>query len=326
MTLKFRFRHVLLILILGIVGYAIYFFIQRHRMINLLIPEVKEITLIKADLHADTAFIEVNMIVKNRAPYQMSIDSIICNLSLGGTKIVSVSQYIGLRQESGESDSVKFSVNIPISHTRNKIMSLQNQDSTGIEIEAMIVYSGFMVPFAKSQKIEVPVPPRFRLVKTENLEVKLFKKRVTADFFLELINEGKNLSLDLHDLQYKMTIGNDFTMQGKYHDLSIRPQSSQILKFPANLKMTHPGKTMMKIVRDEDRLPFRVMISGYLDIGKMKRIPVVIFGSGKLEIVNEVKKKAKKKAKREKKREDRQDRREDRKDAREEKREDRRDK
>jgi|GEM_PF-2481175 len=324
MTLKFRFRHVLLILILGIIGYAVYFFIQRHRLMNLVLPEVKEITLIKADIHSDTAFVEVNMIVVNKAPYRMSIDSIICNLSLGGTKLVSVSQYIGLRQESGQSDSVQFSVNIPISHTKNKIMSLQNQDSIGLQLEAMIVYSGFMVPFAKSQKIEVPIPPKFRLVKTENLEVKLFKKRVTADFYLELINEGKNLSLDLHDIQYEMKIGDDFTTKGKYHDLSVRPQSSQILKFPANVKMTHPGKTIMKIMRDEDRLPFRVMISGYLDIGKMKRIPVVIFGSGKMEIVNEVKKKAKKKAKREQRKEERQEKREDRKDAREEKREDRR--
>lgn len=324
MTLKFRFRHVLLILILGIIGYAIYFFIQRHRLMNLVLPEVKEITLIKADIHSDTAFIEVNMIVLNKAPYHMSIDTIICNLSLGGTKLVSVSQYIGLRQESGQSDSVRFSVNIPISHTRDKILSLQNQDSTGLELEAIIVYSGFMVPFAKSKQIEVPVPPRFKVIKTEKKEFRLFKKDVKVDLFLAIINEGKNLSLDIHDLQYKMTIGNDLKTQGRLgKDISIRPQSSQVIRFPLDIDMKHPLSTIFKIMGDNDRVPFKMELSGYMDAGKMKRIPVVIFASGNMEIVNEQKKKAQKKSERKRKKEKRQDERQEKKEDRQDKREDR---
>ena len=57
MMLKIRFRHVLLILLLGIIGYTIYFFVQRQKMLNLLVPQVTEITLIKANIHADTAYI-----------------------------------------------------------------------------------------------------------------------------------------------------------------------------------------------------------------------------------------------------------------------------
>lgn len=323
MILKIRFRLVLLILLLGLIGYAVYYFIQRQKLLNLMLPEVKEITLIKAVIHADTAFIEVNMIVVNKAPYSMSIDSIICNLSLGGTKLVSVSQYIGLRQESGQSDSVRFSVNIPISHTRNKILSLQNQDSTGLELQAMIVYSGFMIPFAKSKQIEVPVPPRFKVLKTEKKEFRLFKKDVKVDLFLAIINEGKNLSLDIHDLQYKMTIGNDFQTKGKLgKDVFIRPQSSQIIKFPLNLKMNHPLETIFKIWGDNDRVPFKIELSGYMDTGEMKRIPVVIFASGNMEIVNEQKKKVEKKSERKRKKEVRQDRRRERKEDRKEKQED----
>jgi LEA14-like dessication related protein len=324
MILKIRIRYVILVLLLGVIGYSIYYFIQRQKMINLLIPEVKEITLIKANLHADTAFIEVNMIVENKAPYRMSIDSIICNLSLGGTKIVSVSQYIGLRQESGESDSVKFSVNIPISRTRKKIKSLQNQDSTGVQLEAMIVYSGFMVPFAKTKQIEVPVPPQFRVIKTEKKELRLFQKEVDVDLFLAIINEGKNLSLDIHDLQYRLTVGNDMITKGKLgKDVSIRPRSSQIIKFPLGFEMKHPMKTIFKVWKDEDQVPFHLMLSGYMDAGKMKRIPVVIFASGRMEIVNEQKKKAEKNWEKDRRKEKRQDKRQEKKEDRQEKREDR---
>lgn len=326
MTFKIRFRHILLILLLGVIGYAVYFFIRRQKMLNLLVPEVTEITLIKADIHADTAYIEVNTIVVNNAPYEMDIDSVVCDLSLGGTKLVSTSQYIGLRQASGESDSVKFSVKIPISHTRNKILSLQKQDSTGIAIEATIVYSGFRLPFVRSQKIEVPVPPRFKVIKTEKKELRLFKKDVQVDLFLGIINEGKNLSLDIHDLQYELIIGKDLVSRGKLgKDISIRPQSSQIIKFPLDLKMKHPIATIFKIWGDNDRVPFRIMLSGYLDAGKMKRIPTVIFASGQMEIVNEEKKKAEKKRDRKAKRKKRSDKRDDRKEEREDRREDRKD-
>ena len=63
--------------------------------------------------------------------------------------------------------------------------------------------------------------------------------------------------------------------------------------------------TIFKVWKDEDRVPFRLMLSGYMDAGKMKRIPVVIFASGRMEIVNEQKKKAEKKSERKRKKEDR---------------------
>lgn len=321
MILKLRLWPIILILFIGGAGYLIYYFIQRHKMLNLLIPEVTEITLIKADIHQDTAYIEVNTIVTNKAPYEMNIDSVICDLAVGGTLLVSTSNYVGLRQQSGESDSVKFAVKIPISHTRNKILSLQDQDSTGLSISATIVYSGMKIPFMKSKKIEVPVPPKFKVLKTER-KVKLFKKDIEAQLFLGIINEGKNLSLDLHDLQYEIIIGDDLVSKGKFpRDVSIRPQTSQVLKLPMNLKMNHPLETIFKVMKDKDHLPFRLKLSGYLDAGKMKRIPTVIFASGKMELVNEEKKKAEKKREKEKKKEHRQDKRENKKDARLEKRE-----
>ncbi len=324
MMLKLRLWPVLLILFLGVGGYLIYLFIQRQKMLNLLLPEVTEITLIKADIHQDTAYIDVNTIVVNKAPYEMNIDSIICDLALGGTLLVSTSNYVGLRQQSGESDSVTFSVKIPITHTRNKIRSLQGKDSTGLSISAVIVYSGMKIPFIKSKKIEVPVPPKFKVIKTQKKELKLFKKNVKVDLFLRILNEGRNLSLDIHDLQYELKVGDDLSTKGKfYKDISIKPQSSQVLRFPLNLDMKHPLGTIFKIWGDRDRVPFKMTISGYLDAGKMKRIPTVIFASGHMEIVNERKKKVEKKHEKERKKDQRKDRRDDRKDSRKEKREDR---
>jgi LEA14-like dessication related protein len=297
MTLKIRFTYVLVIVLLGTIGLGIYLFIEKQKMLNLILPEMTEITLIKADIHSDTIFVEVHAIVVNRAPFSMNIDSIVCDLALGGTKLVSTSQYVGVRQLIGESDTVMFSVKVPISLTRNKIVSLQSQDSTGVTIDATIIYSGYKLKLAKGKTIGVPVPPELRVIKTEQKKLSLLKKDVKVDLYLEVINEGKNLSLDISDLQYELTIGNDLYTKGNYpKDIYIRPRSSVILKFPLDFSMKNPMKTILKVWADNDRVPFKLMLSGYIYAGKMKRIPVVIFTSGQLEIVNEQKKKSEKKA------------------------------
>lgn len=309
MILKIRFWYVVLALLLGMVGFAVYLYVKKQKMLNLLLPEMTEITLIEANIHNDTAFVEVHAVVVNKAPYPMHIDSIVCDLTLGGTKLVSTNQFIGVHQEIGGTDTVSFSVKIPISHTQNKIKSLQNQDSTGISFHATIVYTGFRLKLAKGKKIQVPVPPQLRVLKTERKELRLFKKDVQVDLYVEVTNEGKNISLDIHDLQYELDIGSDLSTKGKYgKDLSIRPHSSVILKFPLDFTLNHPMKTIRKVWSDNDRVPFKIKLSGYLDALNMKRIPVVIFVSGQMEIVNEKKKKAEKKARKKRKKRERKSR------------------
>jgi len=291
-----RFNYFLLFLILGLGVLTMIIYVRRQKLLNLLLPEMTEITLVRGEIHNDTLFLNVNAIVLNKAPYDMRIDSIVCDLTLGGTNLVSTSQYVGINQKSGESDTVSFAVNVPISRTRREIRSLQGQDSTGVAIHATIVYSGLRIKLTKGKKIEVPVPPELRVIKTERTDLKLLKKDVKVDLFLEVINNGKNLSLDIEDLQYELTISNDLVTKGKYQkDVYIRPYSSLVLKFPLDFTMKHPAATIVKVWTDNDRVPFRLMLSGYLNVGKMKRVPVVLFASGKMEMVNEQRNRAQKK-------------------------------
>ncbi len=294
-----RVLGVIVLVLIG-VALAVFLYIRKQKMLNLILPEMTEITLIKANIQNDTAFVEVSAIVVNKAPYPMNIDSVVCDLSLGGTRLVSTSQYVGIRQESGESDTVRFSVNIPISRTRNKIRSLQDKDSTGVSIHATIVYSGYRLQLSRGKKIDVPVPPQLHILKTERTDLQLAKKNVKVDLFLQIINNGKNLSVGIEDIQYELTLGKDLVTKGKYErDVYIEPYSEIVLKFPLDFDMLNPKATILKVWRDEDIVPFRLELSGYLSTDNMKRIPIVIFVYGKTELVNEQKKKALKKRERE---------------------------
>jgi len=299
MILKIRWKLPLILLLLVGIGLAVFLYIRKQKMLNMILPEMTEVTLIKAEIKNDTAFVEVSAVVQNKAPYAMKIDSIVCDLSLGGTILVSTSQFVGVNQEPGESDTLTFFVNIPIHHTKEKIQSLQDQDSTGVQVHATIVYSDFRLNLSKGAKIEVPVPPKLRVIKTERKDMSLRKKSLDVDLFLEIINDGKNLNLGISDIQYELTLGDDLFTKGKYNkDVSITPFSSVLLKFPLHFTMKQPVETIRKVWSDNDRVPFRIMLSGYLDAGEMKRVPVVIFTSGMMELVNEEKKKAEKEQKR----------------------------
>ena len=121
-------------------------------------------------------------------------------------------------------------------------------------------------------------------------DIYIVKKNVKVDLFLQMINSGKNLSVGIEDIQYKLTLGDDLKTNGKYEkDVHIEPFSSTTLKFALDFEMLNPRATIVKVWTDQDRVPFRLQLSGYLSVGKMERIPVVLFVSGNTELVNEQK-------------------------------------
>lgn len=288
---------VLSVLIITGTGLGLYYYKNQKAALKLLLPEIRKITLIRADIRQDTAYIDVFALAVNRSPYKLNIDSIYCDIYLGGKKLITEKRFIGLEQRKGQSDTVCLSVRIPISRTRSTIENLQTQDSTDITLDATVVYNTVFgkrrINLNKDKRIEVPVPPKLKIIKSQKKELRLFKKNVTADLYLQIINEGKNLNLDISGLQYELHIGNDLHTKGAFSkDISIKPGSQQLVRFPLDFAMEQPGGTILKVWTDTDRVPYKLKLSGYLDSKKIQHIPVVIFAEGKLEIVNEERKKA----------------------------------
>lgn len=292
----FRFKHFLLVLLLMIAGTVVYFMVNKKAALSFILPEIKKITLIKAHIHSDTAYVEIYAIAQNNAPYKISIDSIVCDLSLGGTKLLSEKEHIGLSQKSHQADTVHFSVKIPISHTRNTIQHLQSQDTAGLSLHASIIYSVRKLNFSKNKQIDVPIPPRIRILKTEKKSLKLLKKDLKVDLLLEIINDGKNLNTTIQDLHYQLRIGQDLDTKGVFKKtVMIRPHSSVQLKIPIDFNMEHPAATLIKVWTDNDRVPYNLRLTGFIDAGKMHRIPVIIDVAGTMEIVKAKKEHGRKK-------------------------------
>jgi hypothetical protein len=315
MILKIRTKHVLLILLLLLVGVALYFYKNQKAALKLVLPEPKEITLLKAFIRNDTAYMELFTVAENNSPYKLNIDSIYCDFYLAGKKLISEDIKVGLVQEKGQIDTVSIKVRIPIDVTRKTIAGLQDKDSTGLTFDAKVVYNTIFgkrsLSVSKDKRIEVPVPPVFKILATRSHDLKLFKKEVKTDLYLQITNEGKNLDLEIEDMQYKLRIDDQLTTKGKFgRQVNIRPGTVQTLHFPLDFDMQKPLTTIFEVITDTDRVPFYVQVSGYLNFGNMKRVPTVIEATGYLEIRNEdkqrelkAKDKKKRKAEKQKKKE-----------------------
>lgn len=314
MILKLKLRHVLLILLAALAGVVIYFLTNKKEALKFVLPEITKVTLIQSNIHDDTAHIDVFVIAENNSPYKMSIDSVVFDLSIGGEKVLSERQFIGLKQEKDQSDTVKLSVHIPMKHTMKTIRSLQSQDYTGLTIDATVVYNTIAgvkrISISKDKKIEVPIPPQLKVV-TKTRDVKLFRRKADVDLYLQIINEGKNIDIELTDVNYKLIIGKDLDTKGKLSKkIIVKPRSETTVKFPLDFEMNRPVGTIFRVVTDTDRVPFDLELSGFLNAGKnLNHIPFVIFAKGKLEIVNEDKKAAEKDREKAQKKKERQEKR-----------------
>ena len=289
MVLFIRFRYVLILLLIGLAGIIFYYYKNPRKALNLFVPEIEKVYFVRANIHHDTAHVEFFMIAKNKSPYVLNIDSVYYTARLENVKLISERQYMGLVQQSGERDSVKMLVKIPTEHTMETIEKLQGQAKTDIKFDFTIVYNTW---FGKKNwnlthtlDIEVPVPPRLRIIKTERKKIQLFKKNAKVDLYLEIKNEGKNLDLNIQQLKYSLSLGDELHTSGDFgKEINIQPGSKIVLKFPLDFKMLKPGSTVFKVWTDNDRIPYKLRLNGLLNGLSFEKLPVEIIGSGYTEI------------------------------------------
>jgi LEA14-like dessication related protein len=291
MILFIRLRFILLLLLLCIAGIALYYYKNQKEALKFILPKIKKVTLVKAKIHHDTAHIELYVLAQNQSPYTLNIKSIAYDAYLGKVKLITEEQHLGLVQRSNEEDTVDLVLKIPTKHTMSTIDSLQQSDSTDIKFDFKVIYNTFFgekqIDLSRTYNIEVPIPPRIRIIETDRKKFRLFKKNADVDLYLEITNEGKFIELEIEDLHYELILGNnELYTHGKFgKKIKIDPGSKVSLKFPLHFDIKKPGSTLVKIWTNEDRIPFHLTLKGYLNGRKFNHLPVEIIGSGKTELV-----------------------------------------
>jgi LEA14-like dessication related protein len=220
-------------------------------------------------------------------------DTLKIAIKLNGFKMVEETIPVQIDQKWFETDTIELPVNLSLKKIKKTIDDLQGKDSTDMEINFSIVYNTMIgrekVNIDRKIRIASPIPPIIKLLKIEHKKYNLKENTSEAVLKIEIINNGKNIDLQLDEIRYNLQIINTLFSKGIIVlPINIKPESSQIVDIPIIIEYSRPFKTAWLIVTDNDILKYdlnlkcNVRVNGIMDL---KPIPVEIDATGTMELV-----------------------------------------
>jgi LEA14-like dessication related protein len=283
-----------IILILLAISSVIAFYIYHpSKAVSLVFPDLTNIVGVNTRIKNDSAHINISVVLQNKNPYKIDIDTIAFELLLSDTSLAKQTIPLNIKQQRFDSDTIKLPLDLYIKKVMGLIRGLQDQDSTTLQIRGFIVYQTIFgrtkIDFDQKKNIEVPVPPKIKVLKVERQGFTLKDKILKATATIEIINKGKNIDLELTHIHYDMTVEKTLHTAGVLEKtIVVKPQSSITIKVPIEVKLLHPLKTIWKIGTDNDQFNYSLRVTCSVKENMSKKqftSPAEITATGILELV-----------------------------------------
>lgn len=289
---------IVIVLLLAISITGLVFYNNPKKALKFVFPDLAEISLVKAKIKNDTAYLKVDAILQNRSFYTLTIDTLFYQIKLADTLIFTQTTALNLRQKKYQTDNVELPLKLPIKTIKRTIRGLQKQDSTQIEVKVYVVYNTILghtkVPLTKVTRIKVPVPPQIKLEKMDMKDFDLKKETIEAVAHVKIINRGQLLDLDVHEIHYSLVLGNNLiNTKGVYaSSIVIKPGSTTDLTVPVLVHINKPFKVAWKIATNNDKMPYKLKLLAKLDENKIydkDDVPIELEAEGRMELVKKKK-------------------------------------
>ncbi len=254
------------VIVLTIATVVVFYLYNPGKALKLIFPELNEISYITTSIKNDSAFTKISVVLQNKNPYKLSIDTMDFELQLNDTIIAHQTIAMNIEQSRFDTDTIIVPLNLSIKQVMSLIANMQDKDSTTIHVKGYAVYQTFMgrkkIDFDKNTKIEVPIPPKVKVLRVEREGINIKEKMLKANAIIEIINGGKNLDLKITNIHYEMVVKNTLSSEGVItKQVNIKPQSSIFLTIPMEIKIDHPLKTAWLITIDKDRLNYSLHLT-----------------------------------------------------------------
>ncbi len=222
-----------LLLLLGITAWVLY--LNREK----LLPQVKEVKYLRAEMARDTALVKAGLLVQNYAPLPFRIDSVNYIIRNTGEKLGWGGQVIGKKFAPFGDRVLNFRLYLNTEKYREHLLRQQGADSLDLEV-AMAVYVD--LPFMQPQTITInrtvttaiPKAPAFKI---DTLMVKSFSPKAGYTFLLQLNTGNTNLpDLKIQDLAYEVRFADGTFIDGRVDSTFILKEGEYTIQVPLNLE------------------------------------------------------------------------------------------
>ncbi|MBL7920164.1 MAG: LEA type 2 family protein [Bacteroidia bacterium] len=286
-------RKIILVVAFSLIGLITFYILKPGKAITLVFPDLHKISYVNAVIKNDSAFTTISLLLENKNSYKLDIDTVSFEVKLNDTGISKQVVPLNIKQSRFEEDTIQLPINLHIKQIKSLITNLQGKDSTNVNVKGYIIYQTFFgrkkIEFNKTTKIEVPIPPKIKIIKVQRNGFSLKDKILKANAIIEIINNGKNIYVELTDIHYNITVKNTLHTNGIISKpVTIKPGSSLRINLPIEIKIYHPLKTIWLIKTDQDRLNYSLQIKCNLkeNISQKSFVsPAEITSTGMLELV-----------------------------------------
>lgn len=276
-----------------IVGVILYFVFNPKKAVNLILPNLNEISYVHIDMKKDSALIKLFVLVQNKMPYKIVIDTIHFEIKLNDFTMSEETIPVQIDQGSFDKDTVELPINLSLKKIKKVIGDLKDQDSTYLDVNFYVVYNTFIgqekFNYNKRIKIASPIPPKIKILKVEQKKYNFRHKTSDAIIKVEVINRGKYIDLELNNIEYDLRIKNTLFSKGIVkRTINVKPGSSIVVDIPVTIEYDNPFKTAWLIARDKDKSKYIVNIKSDIKIKNFENInviPVEIDATGNMELV-----------------------------------------
>lgn len=289
---KFRVTAII-VLILLIAVFILFYFFNPRKALNLIIPDIGSITFINAKIKGDSLFTKIDLVVQNKSPYRLTIDSIYYKINLSDTLVAEELVPLKLSQKKFQIDTIELPINVAFKKIRETIKNLQKFDSTDVDFKFYVVYNTIFghvkIDYNTTKKIAVPIPPQIRVVSIDQKKYHIRDKTLAANITIEIINKGKNIDIELSNIHYhfvsKDALESEDVLKQK---IRVKPSATASVVLPIRIKVDHPLKTAISIVTDNDIVDYKLTLQADMKLNNMKNneqlIPVNFEATGTLEL------------------------------------------
>ena len=205
-----------------------------------LMPHITKIDSINVTIHYDTAWVDLNVQVKNPLPVQIHVDSLAIKITHSDSVIALGRNEVNkvLPSEGTQSGWLKIKVNYGL--WRGMLQAHQEKDSISIKEEFMLAFSiGDLgqqrVPFSNQVNLPTPKAPVTELQKLK-LRGFGFRKGIVFNALVQVQNTNSK-GLEVSDITYNLCAENLLDACGTINRTYDIPLGQSIIKVPVSLSI-----------------------------------------------------------------------------------------
>lgn len=287
---------ILAIILLAVLAGVLYLVINMRRsdkkIADYVVPELKLAQMKITNLTAEKADMKMNLLIDNKAPVGLSIDSLFYTVAIEGQEIARTTYPDSLRLEARDSTTLELPLTLYHDKLADVLKGLEQQgrDSALYTVNATIFTDMALIP---KDKLNLKVEKRLPLIRILEIHVTDIKMKDVglkgATMVVETSVKNKNgFPIRFTDMNYRVQVDNNGWMEGsKPGTVNIPAKATTTLTIPMEIELKEMGKNVLDLIRKGTNVhyDFRMNTKLASDAQVLQDSKIALSSSGKLKTV-----------------------------------------